>query len=199
MCLTAHCPILSVMISKKILLIGAGGFIAGLAVSILLQLNPHADHHHQAAAPPVAKVELFSQPLRGVDNQPVTLAALADGRPLLVNFWASWCAPCLREIPLLQQAEREHRIKTVGISYEDLPVIKNFSARHGVTYPLYKSSFDIFYFMQAQGNRAAVLPYTVLLDENGTVLRQKIGDFKTAEEITAFAQISAPPPVGEQN
>lgn len=183
------------MIPRKILLLGVAGFAIGLAAALAPRLMPMSGHqHHTAANSPAAAVKLFEMPLRGTGEPRVTLAALAEGGPLLVNFWATWCAPCLREIPLLQQAEQTHRVKTVGISYEELPLIEGFSERTGVAYPLYKSSFDIFYFMQQQGNRAAVLPYTVLLDATGAVVREKIGDFKTAEEIVAFAQI----PRGEQ-
>ena len=104
-----------------------------------------------------------------------------------MNFWASWCAPCVHEMPLLQKAAAQHKVKTIGVSYEEIATVEKFLARHPVDYPLYKSSYDIFYFFQQHGNRTAVLPYTMLINAEGEVIRKKIGDFKTVEEITEFA------------
>ena len=165
-------------------------FALGLAAALAVRNMPH-HHAHGPAAAPQEKINLWHQPLRDVQGDATTLAAAAGGDGVfLVNFWATGCAPCLREMPLLQQAAAVHGVKTAGISYEALDIINAFAADHPVSYSLYKASFDIFYFFQQQGNRTAVLPYTVLIDGGGRVMNEKIGDFRSVAEVVDFVQQS---------
>lgn len=176
---------------KAVIIISA--FCFGLAAAVTARLLPawHSPAGHGAhSGIETVDFDLRQQPLHDMSGQKTTLAAAQDA-PLLVNFWATWCAPCVREMSLLQQAQQAHAIPTIGITYEDIATIKAFARQHPVDYPLYRSGFDIFYFFQQQGNRTAVLPYTVLLDSNGQVLDEKIGDFKTVEEIAEFARQSS--------
>lgn len=178
--------------SRKAILIAAVFFCAGVAVSVGMRLLPahhSAPDHGRHSSELEVSFNLLQQPLQDTEGGNATLASvMGEGERLLVNFWATWCAPCLHEMPLLQEAQQQHGVKTVGVSYEEADIINAFRARHPVRYPLYKSSFDIFYFFQQQGNRTAVMPYTVLVDKEGRVVREKVGDFKTVEEIVNFLQ-----------
>ena len=180
------------MPKKKSLFIAVIFFSAGVLVAVAVRLMPmHRDMNHAAhiPSPPQVEFNILHQPLQSLQGDTTSLAEMINGEEtVLVNFWATWCAPCLHEMPLLQAAEAQHGIRTIGISYEDTAVIKRFLAQMPVSYALYQSSFDIFYFFQQEGNRGGVMPYTVLINADGEVTRQKLGDFKTVQEIADFAQ-----------
>lgn len=177
------------MTKKRVGWVAVVFFGLGLAVALSGRLSTvmHAAHDGHGGAG--ERVALASLPLRDAGGEEVTLRELARGAPMVVNFWASWCAPCVAEMPLLQEAAAVHGVTTVGISYEEREVMDVFARVHGVGYPLYQSSFDIFYFMQQEGNRVAVLPYTVLLDGEGHVVADKVGEFATVAEVEEFVEV----------
>jgi len=105
-------------------------------------------------------------------------ASLADyrGRLVLLNFWGSWCAPCLREIPELIRVQRE--LEKIGGTIIGPAVdsgsgddVLRFAARHGMTYPLWLATYD-----QAVGTYgAAGYPFTLLIDADGIVRKRYLG------------------------
>lgn len=188
-------------------------FLLGSGSAIALRLFHSSHGSHAPSEELAAEFNLLQQPLtritapatplvdevNGVNNsadnsadspgENTTLAqhaAQRDANYLLVNFWATWCAPCLKEMPLLASAAARHGIPVIGISYETPPVIRAFLNAHPVSYDIYKSAFDIFYFFQQQGNRTAVLPYTVLIDRSGGILAAQTGEFTSAAQIVNF-------------
>ena len=180
------------MKNKSLIATAVVFFFVGLASALTVRLVP-MNHDHGSHAPdlPEEEISILHQPMTDLQGNVTAIADLfgagGAGETILVNFWASWCAPCVHEMPLLQKAAAQHKVKTIGVSYEEIATVEKFLARHPVDYPLYKSSYDIFYFFQQHGNRTAVLPYTMLINAEGEVIRKKIGDFKTVEEITEFA------------
>ena len=107
-----------------------------------------------------------------------------DGRLLLVNFWATWCAPCRREMPVLQAADHEHgeRLAVVGIAIDDPGPVRDFVEELGIEYPILVGAADVMATQQAWGNSAGALPYTVLVDQEGIVRWQHLGEV-SAEEL----------------
>ncbi|MEO5596352.1 MAG: TlpA disulfide reductase family protein [Lysobacteraceae bacterium] len=115
---------------------------------------------------------------------------LADwrGRPLLVNVWASWCEPCRREMPLLQAfAAQKTSTQLIGLAQDELPAIRAFLRQTSVNYPMMVDN-AIGAAGLRLGNRLGALPYTVLIDSNGKLLRRKLGPFADAAELEAFAK-----------
>jgi len=105
------------------------------------------------------------------------------GRPLLVNFWATWCDPCRREIPLLKKLRHEHapeRLQVVGVALDSLDEVRKYAADHGIDYPV---------LIGEQGGLAAVsafgvdtvLPFSVFADAGGTILTVKVGELHPDE------------------
>jgi len=107
------------------------------------------------------------------------------GRPLLVNFWASWCPPCVREMPMLDEfarvQEAANGVRVVGVALDDKPSVKAFLADHPVGFPILIEASGPNDTSVLLGNRHGVLPYSVLIDAEGRLLRSKFGAFSQGE------------------
>jgi thiol-disulfide isomerase/thioredoxin len=127
--------------------------------------------------------------LRTLDGRRLDLAALR-GRPVLVNFWATWCEPCVREFPLLRQAAAAHRaerLALVGVLVEDQPAAaRAFVRRHGGGWPV---------GVDPQGRAAAGwgvtvgLPHTVFVRPDGTLASHQLGELTPASLQGQLAEI----------
>jgi cytochrome c biogenesis protein CcmG, thiol:disulfide interchange protein DsbE len=113
--------------------------------------------------------------LQGLDGDPVDLAALR-GRPVVVNFWATWCEPCVREFPLLRQAAASHRpdrLAVVGVLTNDRPAAgRAFVRRHRATWPI-----GLDPTATTAGRWGAVgLPHTWFVRPDGTLASHQLGE-----------------------
>ncbi len=106
----------------------------------------------------------------------------ANGRPLVLNFWASWCGPCRAELPDLQALSAERDVTVVGLLHDDVPgAARAFADELGVTFPLGDDSDDALYSrFQATG-----LPITVFVDADGRVASRWFGPLDR-ETLDAF-------------
>lgn len=122
--------------------------------------------------------------LPGRDGKTVQLPADFAGRPLLVNFWASWCAPCLREMPELERYSREQAgngIQVVGIALDTPEAVDRFLAQVPVGYPILLDAPGGADASVQLGNARGVLPYSVLVGADGRIVAQKTGPFAAGE------------------
>ena len=132
-------------------------------------------------------VSPFSVPNLG--GAAVTLPDAYTGRPVLVNIWASWCGPCVREMPELDRyakAQGQNGTQVVGIALDEAAAVQAFLQRIPVSYPVLVDTPGPRDAGVRLGNPKGVLPYSVLLDARGRVLKQKIGPFRDGE-IDAWA------------
>lgn len=100
------------------------------------------------------------------------------GQRVLLNFWASWCAPCLREMPALAQAQSkfgEHGAIVLGIGMDEPRRIHAFLVAHPVNYPILLGDVDATPTLKAWGNPAALLPYSVLIGTDGRIMATHAG------------------------
>ena len=115
------------------------------------------------------------------------------GKPTLVNLWASWCAPCLKEMPELQAFASEQAangVQVVGIALDDDASVQAMLQRLAITYPNLIDAPGPADAGVRLGNPAGVLPYSVLVSADGRVLKTRIGPFADLAEIRDWA---APP------
>jgi thiol-disulfide isomerase/thioredoxin len=124
------------------------------------------------------------------DGRKVALPAAWAGRPTLVNLWATWCAPCLKEMPDLQAfAARQGPagVRVVGIALDDAAAVRDFLRAHGIRYPVLVDAPGPADAGVRLGNPAGVLPYSVLVSAEGRVLKTRIGPFEDAAGIADWA------------
>lgn len=100
------------------------------------------------------------------------------GKLLVVNFWATWCPPCREEMPELSRFHERYRdqgIVVLGIATDDVAKIRDFSRETKVSYPLLAGDLDAMNLGNALGNNKGILPYTVILDRDGGVVKTYFG------------------------
>jgi thiol-disulfide isomerase/thioredoxin len=106
------------------------------------------------------------------------------GQVLVCNFWATWCTPCREEVPLLVAAKQHYVAKgleIIGIGIDHASKIRDFAANYSVNYPMLVAGSETIEIMRDLGNKAAALPYTVLLDRSGQLAGQRLGAFHKEE------------------
>lgn len=105
------------------------------------------------------------------------------GRPLILNFWATWCAPCVREMPTLQRFHLDHRAKVqvAGIALDSAGPVNAFLKQHPVDFPIGLAGIEGTELLRQLGNDKGLLPYTVVFDAAGHLMHRKLGETNAAE------------------
>lgn len=100
-----------------------------------------------------------------------------SGRPMLINFWATWCAPCLREIPLLKSFHDEQpSIQVVGIAVDRLEPVLEFAEEVDFNYPVLVGEAEAMNAAAAFGVKVFALPFTVFASAEGAILGIRTGE-----------------------
>jgi cytochrome c biogenesis protein CcmG, thiol:disulfide interchange protein DsbE len=167
--------ILAVLVVVAVVL-PAGAALLGRrqpAAELEVRTPPTAVSTAAKAYPPGTPAPALRLP--GLDGRPVDLAALR-GRPVVVNFWATWCEPCVREFPLLRQAAAAHRadrLAVVGVLTSDRPAAaRDFVRAYGATWPV-----GLDPAATTAGRWGAVgLPHTYFVRPDGTLASHQLGE-----------------------
>jgi thiol-disulfide isomerase/thioredoxin len=151
--------------------LGAGLGLAALGAGAGFAIwRTRADHAH-------AEASFWQMVLERPDGGSLAMASLR-GQPVLLNFWASWCAPCIKEMPLLDRFHREQRGRgwqVVGLAIDSAAPVKDFLSRMSVGFPIVLGGLGGVELTRGFGNRNANLPFTVVFDTAGHVQETKLG------------------------
>lgn len=127
------------------------------------------------------------------EGQPFNWAAL-QGKPLLLNFWATWCPPCVKEMPEIDRFHREFSPagwQVVGLAVDGPTPVKEFLAKVKVGFGVALAGFGGTELAQTMGNTAGGLPFTVLIDAQGRIRHRKMGATHF-DELAAWARAMGP-------
>lgn len=127
-----------------------------------------------------AVTNLYAQSLNDLSGKPQALSQW-KGKPLLVNFWASWCAPCVSEMPELSELAAKDggkRFNVIGIGIDSPTNLAEFAKKIKISYPLYVGGMGATDLARGLGNANGGLPYTVLIGADGQVKKTYLGKLK---------------------
>ncbi len=126
---------------------------------------------------------LWSAEFDSVEGPPLRLADFKGG-PLVVNFWATWCTPCVEEMPLLNAFYQQNKAKSwqvLGLAIDQPSAVKRFLAQYPVEYPLAMAGLNGTDLMTALGNQAGGLPFTLVIDAQSGLRFRKLGKLTQAD------------------
>ncbi|HRD32818.1 MAG TPA: TlpA disulfide reductase family protein [Rhodocyclaceae bacterium] len=152
---------------------GAAGYLTREATRTGTQVSVSAD----------ANTELLALRLPDLDGVEQSLGQWR-GKVLVVNFWATWCPPCLKEIPdfiAVSQRHSNETVQFVGISIDRPEAVKTFAAEFEVPYPLLLGSPRTLEMARGFGNSVQALPFTVIIDREGLIREVKLGTLNQEE------------------
>jgi thiol-disulfide isomerase/thioredoxin len=112
------------------------------------------------------------------------------GKPLVLNFWATWCAPCLKEMPQLERFHREFGTRgwqVLGLALDRAGPVNEFLTRVRVGFPIALAGVDGFDLTHELGNGQGVLPFTVVFDRRGQPVHRKVGE-TSFDELAGWAR-----------
>jgi thiol-disulfide isomerase/thioredoxin len=147
------------------------------------RLQPHA---MQAGAEQALWTQAFDTP----DGARLALANYA-GKPLLINFWATWCPPCVEELPMLNTFYRDNKAngwQVVGLAIDQPSSVRKFLARLPLDFPVGLAGLGGSELGRSLGNLTGGLPFTVVFSADGRVLHRKMGQV-TSQDLQTWSAL----------
>ena len=160
-----------------------------------LASGPHAD---RAAASSVADADrgddavaaFWKSSFDTPEGAPLPMSSFR-GKPLLVNFWATWCPPCIEELPLLNsfyQANKSKGWQLLGLAVDQTSAVRKWLQAKPLSFTVGMAGFGGTELSKSFGNLSGGLPFSVVLGASGQLLHRKTGKV-TAEELALWAQL----------
>ena len=138
---------------------------------------------HRGNAPARDGSAILAMVLPDVQGREQALAQWR-GKILVVNFWATWCAPCREEMPhfvAAQARDGAKGVQFVGIAVDDVAKVQAFAKEIGLNYPALIGGYGAIELSKTLGNDLSALPFTIVLDRQGRVVHTQLGPLKPAK------------------
>lgn len=117
------------------------------------------------------------------DQKSLKLADFASQK-MVINFWATWCPPCVEELPLLEkfyQEQKQNNWVVVGLAIDKPASVEQFLKRNQLTFPIGIGNFELMTLSQNWGNLSGSLPFSIVIDSTGNVIQRRIGKVKESD------------------
>lgn len=158
-------------------------WIVGIVAAVALSAGFAFALRHFSVGPGGSGELFFQQSFRDLDGETVSMARWKD-KVVVVNFWATWCPPCIEEMPDLQRVHDEYEARgvvVVGLGIDSPSALKRFRDEHLLSLPLFAAGAAGSELGRSLGNASGALPYTVLLDRKGRIVQSRLGQVRPAE------------------
>jgi thiol-disulfide isomerase/thioredoxin len=134
---------------------------------------------------------VFDLSFPDAEGKQIDMSAIR-GKLTMINFWATWCPPCVEEMPELSRFHKEMSptgVHVVGLAVDAPSNVREFLSSRQFSYPLLITGASGTELAKRLGNSLDALPYTVLIDDKGTVLKQKVGRIREEEMKSWISQV----------
>jgi thiol-disulfide isomerase/thioredoxin len=169
-----------IRISRKTLIATLVAFVA-IASGIAWRF-----HANEEAEDGIDSAAFFEMKFNRADGSVLAMSELR-GKPLVINFWATWCTPCVHEMPQLDRFQHEFGAQgwqVVGLAVDKPEQVRSFIARLPVSFQIALAGEDGTELLRELGNSQGGLPFSVVLDRRGRIVHHKLGE-------TSFTELSA--------
>lgn len=152
--------------------------IAALGFGLWFGLERHDHASHDDNTTEIDISEFLTQTYPDPIGQNIAVNSVM-GELNLINFWATWCAPCRHEMPIFETFYQQHKAQgfsVIGLTLDDPEPAETFLQSVGVTYPALMMGDTGWQLLGDFGNQRGLLPYSILTDKQGVVLESKLGE-----------------------
>ena len=166
--------------------VGAAAASAGVGFALWRQSSAPTP-----AATSTSDGEIWRLSFPAPDSSMLSMAQF-KGRPLVVNFWATWCPPCVKEMPELDRFARTFGARgwqVLGLAIDGPAPVREFLARVKISFPIGLAGFEGTDLSRRLGNEGGALPFTVVFDRSGRPVQRKLGE-TSFDQLAAWAQAS---------
>jgi thiol-disulfide isomerase/thioredoxin len=156
---------------------GVAAAAAAAGVGWQLGRQRRGDGSAAAAGGAGAAAGLWQMSFPRPDGGTLSMARYA-GAPLVLNFWATWCPPCVKEMPELDRWARQVRatgVQVIGLAIDSPTPVREFLARTPVSYAIALAGFEGTDLSRSLGNEQGALPFTAVFDRHGRLVHRKLG------------------------
>lgn len=159
-----------------------GGLFASALLLGRLESQPEVTKTVESGSAATPSV-IYATSFPDLNGQPQSLGQWSN-KLLVINFWATWCAPCLEEMPIFVRMQEQYGAKglqIVGIAADSSLNAAKFAQKLKINYPILPDEARAIEFSKRTGNRLGLLPYTIILNAKGDVILTKLGVIQETE------------------
>jgi thiol-disulfide isomerase/thioredoxin len=159
---------------RLVVLAGAGLAAAAIGAGTAWR---RARQDAENSVAPVVSIDIWALEFQSVDGAPIKMASWR-GRPLLLNFWATWCGPCVVEMPLIDRFAREQPARgwrVLALAVDQPDPVRRFIAERTLTLPVAIAGAEGLDLSRHLGNAGGGLPFTAVFDSAGAAVQRRLG------------------------